>query len=340
MMDNNDTSLKFINKVYRYMKNDMPIETFMAKFHVNHAELNGIMELCKLYRKDVCIEEVDGVLVFKKNYVKGVTLAKTGINSPKLTHTQVCVVSDTHFGNNGQQLHLLNEIYQEAYNRGIKIVLHVGDLVDGNYTNRPENGRLLFLHTFDEQANYVVEMYPEIEGIKTYYILGSHDESHYKNGGATIDNFISHSRRNNDMIYLGQDFGRFFDDKVEIDLDHPGGGKAQSISYTGQKRVEVLEVHHKPQILLIGHYHGSYVMNYRNVWTVMVGALCAKTQFQQKKGLWNDVGAYFLDIYSDEKGNIQFFNAEEVLFDKEDLWEEAGKDKKRVKKLEIKNSIF
>ena len=339
-MDNNDTSTKFINKVYRYMKNDMPVETFMDKFHVNQAELNGIMELCKLYRKDICIEEVDGVLVFKKNFIKGVTPAKIDINSPKLNHNQICIVSDTHLGNNLQQLHLLNEIYQEAYNRGITTVLHAGDVVDGNYTNRPENPRLLFLHSFDEQANYVVYMYPEVSGIKTYYILGSHDESHYKNGGATIDNFISHSRRKDDMIYLGQDFGRFFIDKVEIDLDHPGGGKAKAISYAAQKRVEVLESHHKPQVLVIGHFHASYYMNYRNVDCLMAPALCGKTQFQQKKGLWNDVGAYFLDIYSDEKGNIVYLEPEEILFQKEDMWDEVGVDKKKVKKLEIKDGKY
>ena len=107
-----------------------------------------------------------------------------------------------------------------------------------------------------------------------------------------------------------------------------------------EKRVEVLESHHKPQVLLIGHYHGSYHMNYRNVETIMVPALCAKTQFQQKQGLWNDVGAYFLDIYSDEKGNIVYFEAEEILFDKKDLWDEVDKDSKRVKKLVIKNGKY
>ncbi len=336
----NDTTVKYINKIYRYIKNDMPVETFMAKFNVNQSELNGILELCRLYRKDVCLEMVDGTLVFKKNYIKGVTPAKLDINSPRLNHNQICVVSDTHLGNNLQQLHLLNEIYQEAYNRGITTVLHVGDLVDGNYTNRAENPRLLFLHNFDEQVNYAVEMYPEVSGIKTYYILGSHDETHYKNGGATINNFIAHSDRKNDMIYLGQDFGRFYLDKVEYDLDHPGGGKNVSVSYALQKRVEVLESHHKPQVLLVGHYHGSYHMNYRNVEAIMVPALCGKTQFQQKKGLWNDVGAYFLDVYSDERGNIVYFEAEEVLFDKKDMWDEAGKDKNKVKKLTIKDTIY
>lgn len=338
-MDYNDTSAKYVNKLYRYMKNDMPVETFMAKFDIKTmAELNGLMELCKIYRKDICIEEVNGTLIFKKNYAKSVASSKIDLNSPRLNHNQICVVSDTHFGNNLQQLHLLNEIYQEAYNRGIKIVLHIGDVTDGLYPNRGENPRLQFLHSYDEFANYTVDMYPEIAGMMTYFILGSHDETFYKNGGATINNFVCRLRK--DMIYKGQDFGSFVLDKVEYAMDHPGGGKNKSVSYVLQKRVEVLESHHKPQILLVGHYHGSYHMNYRNVEAIMVPALCGKTQFQQKQGLWNDVGAYFLDVYSDEKGNIVYFDAEEVLYNKEDMWEEAGKDKNKVKKLVIKDSIY
>ena len=50
-------------------------------------------------------------------------------------------MSDTHLGNNHQQLHLLNWGYQEAYNRSIDTVLHCGDMVDGNYPNRPEQPR-------------------------------------------------------------------------------------------------------------------------------------------------------------------------------------------------------
>ncbi len=337
-MDGKDTSLKFINKIYRYMKNDMSVETFMEKFNINNAELNGIMELCKLYGKDVVIVPQGDTLVFKKNIAKIPTTSKLSINDERLIHNQICVVSDTHFGNIHNQLHLLNDVYQEAYNRGITTVLHVGDVVDGNYPNRPESPRQQFLHGFDEQAGYVADMYPEIDGMTTYYILGSHDETHYKNGQATVNSWLSRCRK--DMVYLGQDTGEKIIDNVKIVLDHPGGGSAQSVSYKPQKRIEILESHLKPKILLIGHYHKSYAFSYRNVQCVLVPALCDKTQFQQKQGLSNALGAYFLDIYSDKEGNIQYFEPEEILYGKEDVWDEVGKDKKKVKKLEIRNGKY
>ena len=54
-------------------------------------------------------------------------------------------------------------------------------------------------------------------------------------------------------------------------------------------------------------------------------------------------------IEHDENGNIigmwaNWFSSviepEEVIYSKKDMWDEAGKDKKRVRKLEIRNGIY
>ena len=92
--------------------------------------------------------------------------------------------------------------------------------------------------------------------------------------------------------------------------------------------------------MLIGHYHKSYTFLYRNVFCVQNPALCASTQFQQKQGLLNYVGAHFIKVYSDKNGNIQYFEPEEILFSGKDIWDEAGKDKNKVKKLEIKKGVY
>ena len=327
---NSKTDIEFINKVYKYIKNGMPVETFMNKFHCNRNELMGILELCKMYGKDVKIAIKKGIEVFDKPLSKLISHA-TKIPQDELIHTQICVVSDTHIGNIHQQLHFLNEVYEEAYKRGITTVLHCGDLVDGNYTNRPEQPRQQFLHGFDEQIGYVVDMYPKVEGITTNFILGSHDETHYKNDQATAGFWIPKCRQ--DMIYLGQDTADININKIKITMDHPGGGSSSSVSYQLQKRIELLEAGNKPKILLAGHYHKSYSFVYRNVRGILVGSCCDVTQFQHKKGLSNAIGAYFLDIYSDKNGNIVYFEPEEMLC--KDIWDEVGKDRKKVKQLVI-----
>lgn len=333
MSDNFDMSIEYVDKMYKYMKNGSPVEDFMKKFHINYKELNGLLELCRMYGKNVDAVIKNNTLVFEKTFARNIITAKPGLTMDELIHTELLVVSDTHFGNIHQQLHLLNKVYEEAYNRGVTTVLHVGDIVDGFYTNRPENPRQQFLHGFDEQVGYVVDMYPYVEGMTTRYILGSHDETHYKNGQATVNEWVSRCRK--DMIFEGQDFASINLNGVKIFMDHPGGGSAQSVSYKAQKRIEIIESNYKPKILLIGHYHKSYSFVYRNVRGIEVPCFCGKTQFQQKQGLTNVVGAYFLNIWSDSKGNIQYFEPEEILFKENEFWDEAGKDRAKVKQLKI-----
>lgn len=331
-----DASVENALQYYKYARNNMTIDAYMEKFHISYKELQGLLMMWELLGLKVELIPNGAKIVFKKINKKNPSFSKNEMDD--LNYNEILVVSDTHFGNVHNQLHLLNDLYQEAYNRGITTALHVGDLTDGNYPNRPENPRQQFLHGFDEQAGYVVDMYPEIDGMTTYYILGSHDETHYKNGQATVNKWVDRCRK--DMKFLGQDTGEIMIDKVKYVLDHPGGGSAQSLSYKPQKRIEILESNNKPKVLLIGHYHKSYQFVYRNVQCILVPSLCGKTQFQQKQGLSNAIGGYFLKIYSDNRGNIQYFEPEEVLYGQNDMWDEAGKDKRRVKKLEIKQGIY
>lgn len=335
-LDLSNASIETGLKILNYVKNGMPIDTFMSKFHISYNELQGLLYIWQMCGKNVEIVQKDNDFVFKKNVTRKLSYSKASLDD--LNCNEILVVSDTHFGNIHNQVHLLNDLYQEGYNRGVKTVLHIGDLTDGNYPNRPENPRQQFLHGFDQQVGYVVDMYPKIDGMTTYYILGSHDETHYKNGQATVDFWVDKCR--SDMKFLGQDTGEIMIDKVKYVLDHPGGGSAQALSYKPQKRIEILESHNKPKILLIGHYHKSYAFVYRNVQCIQVPSLCTKTQFQQKQGLVNSVGGYFLKVYSDSKGNIQYFEPEEIVYQRKDFWDEAFKDKQKVKKLEIKQGIY
>ena len=330
----NNIKKEYIDRLYKYIKNGMNVEDFLEKFHLSYHELTGILELFRLYGRNVEIIKQGDTIIFDKPITRTTPTKKPDLDFKNLIHTEIGVVSDTHFGNIHQQLHLLNDFYEECYRRGINIVLHCGDLVDGNYLNRPEQPRQQFLHGFDEQVGYVVDMYPEVKGIKTKYILASHDETHYKNGQATVSKWVSLSRR--DMEFLGQDCASININGVKIFMDHPGGGSAQSISYKPQKRIEILESNYKPKVLLIGHYHKSYAFVYRNVHGIEVPAFCDKTQFQQKQGLNNVVGAYILNIYSDKLGNIVYFEPEEILYSEKDMWDEGFKDKNKVRKLVIK----
>ena len=48
-----NTDLEYINRIYNYIKNDMPVEAFMYKFKCGLNELKGILELCRIYGKNI-----------------------------------------------------------------------------------------------------------------------------------------------------------------------------------------------------------------------------------------------------------------------------------------------
>ncbi|MBQ7240757.1 MAG: metallophosphoesterase family protein [Bacilli bacterium] len=324
------------DRYFNLMKNNRSVEEFKSKHHMSDAEFSGVLELCNMYGKTIDIGlNKDGVPVFKKGIPSGVKLNKPDLSSSDIVENEFLIVSDTHLCNNHQQLHLLNNLYQEAYDRGIDTVLHVGDIVDGFYPNRKPYPSQQFLYDFNDQADYVINMYPYVNGITTYYITGNHDMTHYRNGGASIDHWIGKDRK--DMIHLGQDLGQIEFDNVKYRLDHPGDGSADSLSYKIQKRLEIINSGDKPNIYLCGHYHKGYYMLYRNVHAFTCPALCATTSFEHQKGLNNYLGGFFITVYSDKKtGNVEYLAVEEKLYGKKDIWDEPGKDRNKVKQLVIK----
>lgn len=326
------------DKYFARIKNNGNVEEFKSKNHLNDAEFNGIIELCNMYGKSVDIVLKNDEPVFKKGIPSDVRIKKPDICSKDIVVNEYLVVSDIHLCNVHQQLHLLNELYKEAYDRGIKVAFNVGDLVDGYYMNRKPYPDQLFLYNFNDQFSYLKKMYPKVNGITTYYITGNHDITHYRNGGASIDHFLSDpDGGRKDMIFLGQDFGEVEFDKVKFQLDHPGDGSSKGLSLKPQQRIEIMNSGDKPNIYLVGHYHKSYYMLYRNVHAFAVPALCSTTSFEHLMGLNNCLGGYFLTVYSDRKtGNVEYLAIEERQYGKKDIWDEPGKDRNKVKQLVIK----
>lgn len=325
---------KYIDKIYNFIKNGMDFESFIQEMKISVTEGYGLVEMMKLYGKPIeLIMKDNRNLIFQKKK-KNKTAQYISKDKEGLIETDICVISDTHLGTKEQQLTLINEVYKEAHRRNIKTVLHIGDVLDGDYTQtRKEQTYQIFLRGFDEQVGYVIDMYPHVDGITTYFIQGSHDETHVKNGGATAGFWISKYR--DDMIYLGQDKATFKINNLKILMDHPGGGNAKSYSYKPQQAIEGLTPGEKPNILLQGHYHKSYYMFYRNVHSLLIPCLVNQSQFMKKMNLQNVVGAYFIKVYSDEKGNIHYFEPEEHLFSSKDF---IKNDYQKCKKLDIRNN--
>ena len=66
----NNTRIEYIEKLYKYIKQDMNVKTFIEKYNINFNELTGILELFRLYGKNVDIIKNHDILIFDKPITK------------------------------------------------------------------------------------------------------------------------------------------------------------------------------------------------------------------------------------------------------------------------------
>lgn len=210
------------------------------------------------------------------------------------------VISCTHIGSKYQQLTHLYTFYDVCQKRHIHTVFHCGDMVDGERVYRGQEYEL-FLHGADAQADYVVQNYPKIKGIKTVAILGNHDESFYKTSGTNVVKAIADKR--SDIEYVGDYYATAKVDGIKVALMHGAGGASYARSYKLQKIIEQLAPEQKPHMLFLGHYHiQAHIPAYRNVEGYLIGCFQAQTPFLTRLGLQPTIGGLIVEVITDETG--------------------------------------
>lgn len=213
------------------------------------------------------------------------------------------IVSDTHLCSTEERLDELHTFYKICQKVGIDTILHAGDLVSGTNLYRGQENEI---HTFGfkRQSEYVIKNYPNLECIKTYFITGNHDLDYWKRAGVDIGEIIASKRP--DMIYLGQDRADIIISNVKIRLFHPGGGTAYADSYHLQRTIASLEAGHKPQILIMGHYHRTLYLFDRNVHGFLAGTFEGQTTFQLRKRINPMVGGWTVEcrLAEDERNSV------------------------------------
>lgn len=211
-------------------------------------------------------------------------------------------ISDTRFGSKSQQLSILNDIYTKAYDMGYMSVIHCGNISEGLYPITNIYADTNFLDDTLRQVDYIVQNYPYIEGIKTYFITSSKDEKHLKNNKINIGKRISDVR--DDMIYLGNSSCTIEIDKAKMFVFNPKLGKTYTVSYRPQQQVDSFRSEDKPDILLYGGLLQMESFTYRNVRCISVPSVCATTKEMSDRRYSNTVGAWYITIKTDEKGNL------------------------------------
>ncbi len=208
------------------------------------------------------------------------------------------VLACTHYASKSEQLAVTRACYDWFKQEGIKDAYHCGDMTEGCQMRKGHENEIKY-HGADAQIEHVVKEYPYVKGITTYLISGNHDASHIKNGGIDVCEHIAEHRE--DIIYLGMDYGRFKvkrpgEKDITIDLMHPDGGSAISISLRAQQIIDGWDGP-KPDVLLIGHYHKAMTLPaYKGVAAVLAGCTQGRTGFMRRRNLAAHVGCHIIEV--------------------------------------------
>jgi len=295
-----DVNLLFVDAVRR----PRTVAALAEEFRISEADV---------YRRIVALQSAGyrGLVVWDENgttYVRNITKARSGdaaYHMAEVTRGRDItfgVVSDTHMGSKYEALDELERFYDILAERGVTTVYHVGDISEGYYSNRPASIFDTHAVGFSEQVRHIVANYPELSGGTTYFITGNHDATHFRNGFADIGETISASRP--DLVYLGHNFARIhLTEALTMSLVHPTDGAANTLSLKLQHLID-RNAGRRSDIMLVGHYHKSCGLKYRDVYGYLVPSFQHVTPFMSDNNLYSDVAGMIFTVRVDDNGKL------------------------------------
>ena len=122
-----------------------------------------------------------------------------------------------------------------------------------------------------------------------------------KQCGSDIVKDICNHKEN--MFYLGSDCEDLKIGKLKIRLYHGKGGGAYAKSYKLQKYLDAIPISERPHILQTGHIHQAFYMKQDDTHCFQTSCLQDLTSYERSQGFNNDKSCWWVDVYTDNKGN-------------------------------------
>jgi DNA repair exonuclease SbcCD nuclease subunit/biotin operon repressor len=215
-------------------------------------------------------------------------------------HTRrVIVTSDWHNGSLQHDRKGLEHCLEKALsmNPTPEFVLHAGDMHDG-YKVYPGHLNNISDWTVDGQTDLAAQVLKKMP-IMTYGIAGNHDESYTKMNGIRPTKVLE-GKVPDKYKDLGDHSAKFILDGAEIQLLHGmKGGGAYAKSYPAQIYLRNLSEgnpEHVPDMLAIGHYHTSILMNLHDCLVVHPSNFQLPNSWAIRQGLRGTRGLYVFDL--------------------------------------------
>lgn len=253
------------------------------------------------------IKVTSGVVIFCRDYRNAgmyLTNPYTEIPGGDENHIVIGLVSDTHFGSSACDQDALASFYIKAQNRGARVILHAGDLVDG-FSMHPDQAFAQDQVGYDAQFRDAVQNYPSLSDMLTVFISGNHDYSYVKQNGVDIVRSVCAER--NDMRYVGLWTGSIRYGGFRFKMSHPG----TSCNPTGAaKKLHELIARDAAQdradVYILGHYHQAQaVYDSKAFLGLMAGSFQHETSFTRRLNLEPVIGGWILEFERLRSGQIQ-----------------------------------
>lgn len=217
------------------------------------------------------------------------------------------VIADTRFGSKSQQLSILNDIYLKGQAEGYNTVILCGNISAGLYPLTNVYAETNFVNDTQDQIDYIVSHYPEVEGMKTYFITGKLDDKHLTKNKINIGKRISELR--DDMIYLGENSCDIVIDKTVMSIFSTKLSKTYTVSYRTQQQAMAFRSEDKPDIMLYGGLLQCEQFTYRGIKILSIPSLCATTKEMSEKRYFNTIGAWYVTVKTNKKGKLESMRA-------------------------------
>lgn len=224
------------------------------------------------------------------------------------TNLTIALISDTHLGSSAEHLDELHDFYDRCAAEGITDVFHCGDISDGwkvhpGHLNeiKPEAAG------WDRLKNYVVENYPQRDGITTHFIEGNHDNKFYNRNNIHFGRLLANRRP--DLNYLGNAQATIYlsrEHDITLELIHPSGGKPYTTGYRLQTLYRERNMSDRPTFGGVGHLHGSMYAETEGVKGLYAGAWKGTTTYGKRKGHQAKIGGWILEISITDGEVVEF----------------------------------
>ena len=305
--------MEYIGELKELTTKEISLTSICEILELNDYEILGLVRELRLEGINIIIQKKDDDIYLFNKGEKELNEDNTyKFETDENNEFKFIAISDTRFGSKFQQLSILNDIYLKGYEMGYKNVILCGNISEGLYslTNIYAEGN--FLDDTLRQVDYIVNYYPCIEGMKTYFITGVKDEKHLRNNKINIGKRISDLR--DDMIYLGYTSCNIKIDKADMLVFNPKLAKTYTVSYRPQQQIDSFRSEDKPDILLYGGLLQMEKFTYRNVSCISVPSVCATTKEMSDKRYSNTIGAWYITIKTNKYGYLEEVRAIDSVY--------------------------